>query len=77
MFAGFSHLRSGFPLGKVERSSVDWFARMGFAAWPHEVKNQTRNQHQLLKIFVFRNSLRNLPCGSCFLLNCINSGILL
>src|SRR5438445_13894463 len=43
----------------------------------HFVALQKRNQHHLLKIFVFRNSLRNLACGSYFLLNCTNWGILL
>src|SRR5258708_9799908 len=36
--------------------------------------SQREARVNLLKMFVFRNSLRNLPCGSYFLLNSIKSG---
>jgi hypothetical protein len=31
---------------------------------------------QVVKIFLYRNSLRNFPCGSYFLLSSMNPGIL-
>lgn len=36
----------------------------------------SEGEPQVVKIFLFRNSLRNFPCGSYFLLSSMNSGIL-